>query len=48
MYSNSSAQSVLGDYNITENWGPPSPVSFCKGDHSEKEIAPSAQPGPAA
>jgi RNA polymerase sigma-70 factor (ECF subfamily) len=45
MYSKSSAQSVLGDYSVTENWEPPPPVSFFTRDTSETEIAPSVQPG---
>ena len=45
MYSNSSAQSVLGNYSVTENWEPPPPVSFFTRGVGEKEIAPSVQPG---
>lgn len=45
MYSKSSAQSVLGDYSVTENWEPPPPVSFFTRGIGETEIAPSVQPG---
>ena len=48
MYSKSSAQSVLGDYSVTENWEPPPPVSFSTRDTGKKEIALSTQPGAAA
>jgi RNA polymerase sigma-70 factor, ECF subfamily len=45
MYSKSSAQSVLGDYSVTEHWEPPPPVSFFTRDTGATEIAPSVQPG---